>query len=197
MLRDAHDTPYLEAAEGAHDPHASRDSGPEPLLSPQARPQQPSIAPPSCFSPSSCYSLILPRPNGQHLPGPDCCSPSMLSLSLSPQPLQDMAQGYCLFSILPVSWESPSLRPPHALWPVCSLLGAEGCCRQSPSAAVLRVSAVTSRGPLGCKAGVGSCLLSSALSPHLEIGVKVMLGTTSHRVIKKCFLVKKKKNPEK
>lgn len=58
--------------------------------------------------------------------------------------------------------------------------GQKGCCRQSPpSAAVLRVSAMTKQRPLGLQGWGGQHLLSSALSPHPEIGVKVMpLSTT-------------------
>lgn len=85
---------------------------------------------------------------------------------------------------------------------MCNLLGAEGVLQaEPPSAAVLRVSAVTEQRPLGLQGWDGQLLLSSALSPRLEIGVKVMLLSTTFlsQSNKKVVSLwkKKKKHPEK
>lgn len=68
---------------------------------------------------------------------------------------------------------------PCALACVQSAGGRRGAAGRAPSAAVLRVSAVTEQRPLGLQGWGGQLLLSSALSPHLEIGVKVMLLSTT------------------
>lgn len=106
-----------------------------------------------------------------------------------------------LRAALPLQYSSRVLGIPLSEAAPCTLAyvqsagGRRGAAGRAPSAAVLRVSAVTEQRPLGLQDWGGQLLLSSALSPHLEIGVKVMLLSTTFlsQSNKKVFPCEKKK----